>query len=161
MSCWYYFWIVSVVIWLFFWQNGGVRSNTIDLGSIALVASQVQILILPLFFFNIFKSMTSHTLLFSITENLWTLFFNFPPYILKRTFFLQDNWIRKKWRKWKYISTMKNYKHVSCFRCPECDETVEIIYDHHHAEILCLSCGLIISENMPQNKWLMNCKNKY
>ena len=41
---------------------------------------------------------------------------------------------------------LQNCKHVSCFKCKNCNETKEIIYDDVHGEIVCLKCGFVLSE---------------
>lgn len=48
------------------------------------------------------------------------------------------------WRM-KYFK-FKNFKHVTCFTCPECEERKEIIIDDLHGEIICLKCGLVLSQ---------------
>ena len=37
-----------------------------------------------------------------------------------------------------------NHKHVHGWRCHECGETTEIIYDERHGLIICNNCGLIL-----------------
>ena len=41
-----------------------------------------------------------------------------------------------------------NCKHVSGFECSCCEETEEIIMDEIHAEIVCLTCGLVLFDEV-------------
>ena len=48
-----------------------------------------------------------------------------------------------------------NFKHATHIisECDECEETKKIVYDQHHDEIICLTCGTVLYRGVSIIVW--------